>query len=174
MIYTDPFELIKSLPPGSAVYGRGGETPETLETCILIREDERQIRKIPQNPIIELRSGMWEDRICPVVVMVLLAGLPYETWWNYHQQPQGKAEIYFNDLIRQKMIPILIYDDRRQRRSVAVRNSLADSFKKYKEIISQKPAWTMKEFDSAKERLCSQYPSVTALWEALGDDFSQT
>jgi len=172
MILTDPFELIKSFPPGSALYGRAGESAETLETCILIREDETQIQKIPANPIIELRSGIWENQICPVIVMIKVAGLPYETWWNYHRDDDGDK--YFDDMILQAMIPILIYDDRRQRRSIGVRNSLAPSFKKYKETILQKSVWTMQEFDAAKEKLCGQYPSVAALWEALGADISQT
>jgi len=173
MILTDPFELIKSFPPGMALYGRAGESAENLETCILVREDEDQILKIPANPIVELRSGIWQNHVCPVIVMINLAGLPYETWWNYYQ-PEGEAEKYFDDMIRQSMIPILVYDDLQQRRSIGVRNSLASFFKKYKETILQKSVWTMKEFDAAKEKLCGQYPSVAALWEALGADISQT
>jgi hypothetical protein len=173
MILTDPFELIKSFPPGSALYGRAGESVDTLETCILIREDETQICKIPANPIVELRSGIWQNHICPVIIMVHLAGLPYETWWNYYQ-PQGEGQKYFDDMILQTMIPILIYDHRQKRRSIGIRNSLASSFKKYKEAIIQKTPWSMKDFDIAKQNICDQYPSIAALWEALGADLSQT
>jgi len=172
MILTDPFELIKSFPPGSALYVRAGESATSLETCILIREDEDQIQKIPANPIVELRSGIWENRICPVVVMIKVAGLPYETWWNYHRDDDGNK--YFDDMILQAMIPILVYDDRQQRRSIGIRNSLAPSFKKYIEAIVQKSPWSMKDFDAAKEKLCAQYLTVAALWEVLGADIFKT
>jgi hypothetical protein len=183
MILTDPFELIKSMPSGSALYGRAGfqpgemaSSPEgesaiNLETCILIREDEKQIRKIPANPIVELRSGIWENHICIVVVMIKLAGLPYETWWNYYAEGDY-GKISFDDMIRQAMIPILIYDHRERHRSIGVRNSLQLSFKKYKETIARKPAWGMKEFDAVREIIYASYPTVTKLWETLDADLS--
>jgi len=171
LILTDPFELIKSLPPGSALYGRAGESAAGMETCFLIREDEKQIRTIPENPIIELRSGIWKEPVLIVAVMVKLAGLPYETWWNYHAEGDyGKKS--FDDMIRQEMIPILIYDYKRQHRAIGVRNSLQPSFKKYKEFILQNPAWSRSDFDRAKEKICNQYASVATLWEALGVDIS--
>ncbi len=173
MILTDPFELIKAMPPGSALYGRAGESADKLETCFLIREDEKQIRKIPENPIVGLRSGMWGGPVLIVAVMVKLAGLPYETWWNYHAEDDyGKKS--FDDMIQQLMVPVLIYDDRQKRRSVGIRNSLSPFFKKYKEKILAAPAWEMKDFDAERGKIYSRYPSVAALWEALGAHLSQT
>lgn len=171
MILTDPFELIKTYPSGSALYGRTGETTDTLETCILIREDEPQIRKISANPIVELRSGLWEGKGAIIIaVMVKSAGLLYETWWNYHRDDGGDK--YFDDMIRQSMIPILVYDNHTQRRSILVRNSLAPSFKKYKGKILAATPWAMAEFDNERERIYARYPNVTALWEALGANLS--
>ncbi|OIO37211.1 MAG: hypothetical protein AUJ72_04955 [Candidatus Omnitrophica bacterium CG1_02_46_14] len=172
MILSNLIKLIKSFPPGSALYGRAGESAENLETCILIRENEDQILKIPANPVIELRSGIWPNHVYPVIVMIKLATFLYETWWNYYQ-PQGKGEKYFDDMIRQTMIPILVYDHRQQRRSIGIHNSLASSFKKCREAILRKSPWSMKDFDAAKQKLCDQYPSVATLWEALDADITQ-
>lgn len=166
MTLIDPFELIKTMPPGSASYGRAGESREKMETCFLIREDEEQIKKIPKNPVIQLRSGFWEEPVCLVTVMVMIGGLPYETWWNYHQ-PYGSGRTAFEDMIRQTMIPILVYDHREMKRSVMIRNSLAPAFRGYAEKILARPPWGMKNFDEAREEIYRKYPSVMKLWSAL-------
>ena len=168
MTITDPFEIIKAMPPGSALYGRAGQSSENLETCFLIREDEEQVRKIPENPIVELRSGFWEGPVCLVSVMIRLAGLPYETWWNYHQ-PDGFGKTAFEDMISQAMLLILVYDHRQMRRSIGVKNSLATVFREYRDRILQHPPWGMKDFDEAREKVAyAKHPSVKELWEALG------
>ena len=162
---TDPFELIKQMPAGSAVYARAGQKSDSMETCILIREDDSQIKRIRKNPIIELRSGLWESHVCVVALMVKLAGLPYETWWNYHQE--GGGEKYFEDMTRQLTLPILVYDEQSKRRSVMVRNSLSSIFRSYADKLRLKPPWSMKAFDAARDRIYDEHATVIDLWNAL-------
>lgn len=157
----------KHLQPGQAIMGRFAGPNRKLQTGIFIREDSAHIKAVPKNPTVEFRAGMFDgDLVIPVVVMLKVQGIdPYETWWNYHQT--GRGEQYFNDMISQSHVIVHFYTSSGKKRSIQVRNSLSDSFSRFKARIEQVPPWSMNQFEAERDKIYNKYPSVKALWDGL-------
>ncbi len=97
-------------------------------------------------------------------MLLRIGGEYYETWWNYHQTDGG--EIYFSDMTTQERIPILFFTPD-MTRSIAVHNSLASFFADAAQRIQAVPAWSMTDFDDARESVYARFPTVTKLWNHL-------
>jgi hypothetical protein len=167
---TDIETLVKKhMQPGQAIMGRFALPDRKLQTGFFVREDSAHIKAVPKNPTVEFRAGMFdsEGQVIPVVVMLKIQGLqePYETWWNYYQADGG--EKYFNDMISQSHVVVHLYTSSGKKRSIQVKNSLSDSFSRFKARIEQVSPWSMDKFNAERDRIYSKYPSLEAFWDGL-------
>lgn len=159
--------LIRSMPPGYMTYSRvqvpGGE----WMTALLVREDRAHVNALGSNPQIALRAGMFtEGDVLLVAIMIKVnQEPPYDTWLNYHQS--GGGQDYIDDLASQERLPILFYTEAGRKRSISIRNGLADFIATVAPALSAAPPWTMQAFDAARDRLYTRYPDQAALWRTL-------
>lgn len=163
---TNPLVAIKSAPIGSATYARG-EFDENMvkETMFLIREEPRVVQRLGENPQVILRAGQIEqDNVLLVAVLLRIGGAYYETWWNYHQTSGGAQ--YFEDMATQERIALVFFTPERTRQ-IAIRNSLAPFFASVGRAAAALPAWTMRDFDAARDKIYARFPTVTKLWNHL-------
>ena len=164
---TDAETVIKTLPPGSMIYGRVKQSLGTpWQTVFYIREDSEHIEAIPPNPPIEMRSGVMEERgVVLIPILIKLNDELYECWLNYCTQGGKEA---LQALASQEQNVVLIFKDKgKQERSIGFNNSCKNTFALILEGVSKKPTWQMKEFDAAKENLYRWFPKIKDLWREL-------
>lgn len=158
--------LVKSLPPGSAVFGRFGLMPDSrMETGFFVREDKYRIAAIPSLPNIFFKAVMFENQgIIPVVVMIKIEGIgsPYDTWWNFQTEGVGK---YFDDMISQDHVLVHLYSEQKRDKSIKVINSLKEPFERFRERIIQAGPWTTDQFIYEHRKICKKYQSVQEMWD---------
>lgn len=170
MTMVDPLDVLRRMPPGSALYSRE-ILSDRWEVAWLIREETKRIKQLGDNPEIEFRAGViYQNNIALIPVLVRIGPGTheniYETWINIHQPEDGFR--YVRDLSTQDRIVIHLYGDRcKLERSLKVSNQL--------EIFSQNIAflhgtapWSMSAFDTAREKIYEKYPDVVSLWNSLG------
>jgi hypothetical protein len=167
--YTDPETIIIAAPAGSAIYGRVSIDGAPMRTVLMIREDDARINALGSAPAIRLKFATFDaGAVVPAVLMIGIAGGElYETWWNYHQ-PGGIGATHFADMSTQADVPVLFYDARGRRRAITVRNRLQRAFANATAQIEALPAWSMQDFDTAREGVYARYPDVRDLWRAIG------
>jgi hypothetical protein len=166
-VNADPFELVKRLMPGLMIYGRAKEKAEDDWTIIfLIREEEKYIKRLKYNPVLQVRMGLYDVNGVMPVVLMLKAGedMLYDGWLNYHS-PDGEENI--RCLMRQERLIFQFYDRYECRRTLAAENSIKEIMHDQVEEIKKCRPWSMKAFDRAKERLYEIYPTGQALWENM-------
>ena len=166
---TDPQIVIKAAPAGSAIYGRVSIDGAPMRTVLMIREDDAQISALGSAPSIRLKFATFDaGQVAPAVLMIGIAGGElYETWWNYHQR-DGIGTAHFADMSTQDDVPVLFYDATERRRAIVVRNRLQRAFANAVAQIEALPAWSMEDFDAARENVYARYPEVRDLWRAIG------
>jgi len=162
----DPQKIILQSPPGTAIYASVFRPEQHID--FLIREESKIIQNRLKNPIITVRPGLLiQNNIAVVVVMFQLGSEPeqiFETWWNYYQKEGGK---YFRGMAIQDNIAFHLYGDTKKvEKSIQIPNSLQGFFQQIEEI-KELPPWSMQEFDEERERIYQQYPTPSALWDAL-------
>ena len=112
-----------------------------------------------------------EILLIPIVVRVGLEVQEHlwESWLNVHQgEPEGGL-VYLQDLARQDRLTLHWYGDHRTReRSLVVSNQLRAFAQQAMSEAEQYQPWPMLAFDRARAQLEQRYPSVLALWQALG------
>jgi hypothetical protein len=165
---TDAETLIKTAQPGLMLYGRVKQSiSDPWKTVFYIREDDEHIKAIPKNPPVELRIAvMKEDDVLLMPTLIRLNNTLYETWFNY--ETVGKLSIA--DLTQQDMMILLIFGDKRQQeRSIAFKNSVRATFDSFLQIRreSKIPSWTLSEFDAAREKVYTKFPTPKALWNEI-------
>lgn len=160
-----PFQFIKLIDPPDATYARGEFDENMVKyTMLLVRETLKAVERLGEHPIIELRAGLLlEQQVLLAIVMLRINGTYYETWWNYHQ-PAGRVE--FDDMSKQELLPILFFTPELAR-SIAIRNSLAPFFQAAVEELAKTTAWSMSEFDEARQRIFDRFPTETKMWNHL-------
>ncbi len=132
------------------------------ETALLVRETPDYVGKLGKNPVIELRAGMLIES--GVALTALLMGIGddlYEAWFNYHA-----AQESFADMATQERIVIAFYTPSKARQ-IAISNNLRGFFEDAISKARTLRRWTMRDFDSAREKVYSKYPQVTDLWDAI-------
>jgi hypothetical protein len=171
MQMADPQQLIASAPPGTMIYALGeGDGPEV---ALLIREEPARVRGFGPSPRVELRLGLYiEGNVALIPLMVGVGSGErqelYETWINAHQLGGGWPGV-LRCLEAQGVIRLLFFGDGGSReRAVGVPNRLGPSVAQIREQVARLPEWSMGAFDTARERIYQRYPSVKALWGALG------
>lgn len=165
-MFADPFELIKSFPPGMASIGRAKEKPDHPWTSIfLVREEEKYIRGLGKYPQIEVKTALVAENNVAAVFVQFRINMDwdylYDCWVNCHAP--GNEDI-LSDFSRQNIFVFKFFDSRQDRRTVAIPNHLKGVFAGYAEAIGKLPPWSMQEFDALKERIYSRYPTGRDMW----------
>jgi hypothetical protein len=161
--------LITHAPPSTMIYSRFVAGDQKIwETGLLIREDAEHIEKLPRNPVIEVRAGLFiEGGVQILAIMVKAVGVLYETWFNYHQRGMDTDE-YLHDWATQESLAVIVYGQKGRERSIRIRNPLVDIATKAQKRLQQAEPWSMEDFDAARGRLYDRYPTADDLWIALG------
>lgn len=163
MIFTDPFELIKTVQPGLMFYGFGGETETNKNLFYLIKEEDKYIKKIGYNPVFQLRVGAFVMNNVIAVCMMMrvnnIEDMTYDSWFNFNAIEGQKT---FDAMISQNKLIFKFYNSSECKRTVVINNSLKSYFKNIK--INHK--WTMQEFDTVKNKIYDMY-SPNQLWNCL-------
>lgn len=166
-------DAIKGAPPGMMIYARVSiDTAGAWETAFLIREEQKYVRAFGQHPAVEMRAGlMYEDahpgrRVALVPVMLRIgAGKDaqlYECWFNYF----GGNTDSFLDLAAQSHFAIAFFTPERSK-GVRVKNGMQELFTRALAALAPAPAWSMGDFDAAREKIYRAYPAPYDLWRAL-------
>lgn len=166
---SDSETVIKSSPPGTMIYGRVKQSLDApWQTVFYIREDKQYLRWLTPNPIVEMRAGVEQvDNVFLVPLMVKVGGETYESWLNYHATG-GHGAGGLQDLAIQEQNFLLFFGDSGEReRSIGFRNSCKKTFALILEGIKNKSAWSMQDFNQAREQLYKKYPTLQKLWASL-------
>jgi hypothetical protein len=93
----------------------------------------------------------------------------FETWLNFHApRLDGSKGDYLETLCKQDQIPILFYVGSGRERSIQITNSLLKpTWSMMLAQVSQMSAWSMRDFDLARDLVVRQYPTVVSLWNSL-------
>jgi hypothetical protein len=161
--------LLRKMPPGSALFARGRIDGGNWEVAWLVREESARLAKLGARPEIEFRGGVLEEghvALIPVLVRVgpVAAESIYETWVNQHAEGGGILET----LADQAGLVIRLYGDGcRLVRTLVVSNQLQAFARHALDRIATFDAWSMEQFDRAREEVHGRYPQVWNLWQAL-------
>ena len=169
MELTDAETVIKRARAGTMIYGRVKTAADaTWQTVLYIREDNQQIKAVPPNPTVEMRAGVMDVAgVILIPILIKIAGELYESWLNYHATG-GSGQAALQELATQEQNVVLFFGDSlKQDRSIGFRNSCAKTFALVLEGLKNKPAWTMQEFDQARDQIYTDYPSIEDLWREL-------
>lgn len=170
MKMVDPLQVLRQMPPGSALYSRE-LLSDRWEVAWLIREETERIKKLGDNPEVEFRAGLiYQDEVALIPVLVRIGPETresiYETWINVHQPEDGFR--YLRDLSAQDRIVLHLYGDGcRLERTLKVSNQLQGFILETLNRIKNVPPWPMLAFDAAREKLYKRFPDVLLLWKAL-------
>jgi len=142
-------------------------------TALAVREDWDHAGALPEGPYVETRSGLFLRKgVALIPLLVRVEGETYEAWINAHN-PVCRGEI--SDLCDQQDFPIMVFVDSTQPvRVMGLPNPLRAAFKRYAEEVAKLDPWSMEAFDAEKAGICAEYPSVQALWEALGQPIDRS
>ncbi len=165
-----PESVIKGLPPGTMIYARVTLNGKDV-TAFLIREESSRIARWKRRKAqVQLRAARLSiGDVLPVVFMARLGDEIYETWLNVHQEG-GDGFGYLRDLATQDQVHFILYGDGGRREGkVSVLNSIQEFARNTLKELQESPAWSMKDFDAAREHIYKKHPSVADLWKALGE-----
>lgn len=178
----DPFVLIASSQPGSAIFSRVQITPGLWETAWLIREESGRFKALGPSPAVSFRAGLIVRDAVGLIPILVRVGPEepervYETWLNVHQGGPDGGKRYLEDLATQDRLVVLLFGDQgRKERALRVSNQLMDFARKALEEgggLATLPPWPMDAFDAARQGVYERYPTVWELWKAL-DQFSRS
>ena len=170
MTMIDPLNVLRQMPPGSALYSRE-LLSDRWEVAWLIREETKRINQLGKNPEVEFRAGIYEyDGVMLIPVLVRIGPETresvYETWINIYQDGDGFK--YLNDLFLQDRIVVHLYgNDCTLERSLVVSNQLQGFITAIIGLIEEIPPWPMSAFDAARKKLYNRYPDVLSLWNTF-------
>lgn len=166
--------FIKSQEPGTAIFGRFSMTlDEELETGFFIREEKKHIDTVPGVPDVYFKAVMFENNgIIPVAVLIRIEGIvkPYDTWWNFQAK---RVREYFDDIISQDHVIAHLYSDQKREKSIKVKNTLQEPFKKFKEKIIQTEPWVTDQFIHEYKEIRKKYQNVLNMWNLLSKPNSE-
>lgn len=164
--------IIKNSKPGIMLYTTViPKDTKRQEFCLVIREESRYLKKLRNNPVFQIRTGLFNMNnvlIMPILVLVNRNfDMLYECMFNYYQESGGHN---FIDLLsNQKRILVSFFnDDGKIERKIALNNNLKN-INEIKNLLNNYPAWSMKEFDIAKSELYKKYGSPQELWYAMSE-----
>ena len=115
------------------------------------------MKKLSSQPEVEFRAALlWEAGVGLLLVLVRIgpaADGVYETWLNEHAPGQSGT---LATLAEQSRLVVRLYGNKSELERILVVSNRLDNFARQAlaEIIAR-PAWTMQEFDQAREQLLS-------------------
>ena len=162
----EPIKSILQSPPTTAGFARFRESSGNAIVGLIIHEDERHIRRLPDEVSPDVRSGLFvRSNVGLVTVMLSVAGEIYETWWNFHVPVIQQC---FYDVIRQERLPVVFYCGTADpARLIWTHNVLRDRFAAITKSLQEIQPWPMDAFDMARNQLYREYPTPQALWGKL-------
>ena len=166
----NPEAVIKRAPPGTMIYARVTLYGKDV-TAFLIREESARIARWHRERVqVQLRAAVLPvGDVVPAVFMVRLGDEIYEAWLNVHQRGMD-GFVPLRDLARQDEVHFILYGDGGERGGkISVLNSIQGFAKEALTTLRSSPAWSMEDFDAAREQIYREHPTVADLWEALGE-----
>ena len=93
---TDPVTLLRTMPPGSMLYGGVRLDEGEWETALYGKEERKFLKRLGENPTLDIRSGLFQGPdVWPGVVMLSPVGhtkaMLYESWLNWHAPEQQET-----------------------------------------------------------------------------------
>lgn len=166
--FIDAEQWIQKADPGTMVYARFQTDAATWQTGFLVREEPKYVKAFGQHPIVAMRSGLMQEGKVALVATLFRIGAGkdaqfYETWWNWHG-PENRESFY--DIASQERIGIFFFTPGRER-AIQVSNAFRDLFMRAITSISAMPAWSMSDFNQARDGIYARYPGVQVLWNNL-------
>lgn len=162
---------LQETPTGAAFFARQQLNDGPFQIAWFVREQVEWIEQLGPDPEVEFRASMRIERlreypvaVIPVLLRVGATGSVniYETWIN----PLASAALEL--LICQRQIDVHLYGDHCHLvRSLSVPNTLQGFAEKALSTLSRLPYWGMRQFDTARSRICERYSSIEALWAML-------
>jgi len=166
----DPIELLRTMPPGSALYARERIDTGAWEVAWLVREETKRIQALGKSPAVSFRAGLWPfDNVMLIPVLVQVGPETpetiYESWINVHATGQQNP---LEDLAMQPRIVVHLYGDACQLvRSLTVSNQLQMFAREALLKLRDGQPWSMQAFDAAREEIYAKHATVWDLWQAL-------
>jgi hypothetical protein len=170
-VLENALDVLRQMPPGTALYAREHVDAGAWETAWLIREETARIARLGKQPDVELRTGVIEQNGILLIPVLLSIGptspeAVFETWINAYQARAKAASL--EDLAIQPRIIVHLYGNGcRLERSLTVSNQLQVFARETLARLKVTEPWDMGEFDAARKRLYTSYLHVFDLWKAL-------
>lgn len=172
MIRTDALTLIRSAPAGMALYGRERIDSGASEVAWYLREESARIAALGVGPEIEVRGHVIEYARVLLIPILIRIGEErqeniWETWLNA-QQPENAGIDALSDLSTQpRLVLHFVGDSGAIDRSLTRSNAIQSLARDVLVRLGRYPAWSMEQFDAARDRIYTRYPSVLDLWRAI-------
>jgi hypothetical protein len=163
----DAANWIKNAEPGTMAYAMQQTAVDgPWQIGFLIREQKWRVQGLGQNPDVELRCGVFEqDGVLLVVVLAKISGELYETWFNYHQT-SDLGDPYFRAMIDQPTLTIAFFTPD-PTKMIAINNRTGNLFVQALEKVQALRPWSMHQFDTARDKVYTHYPTVAKLWKEI-------
>ncbi len=166
-----PFHvLINRSAPGTMVqhlYSMGGS--EGWLAGLAVRDDPATLARLPKRVDIHSRGALIQvEHIHLILLMLQIQGGPiYETFVSVQHEDSPE---FIARMVVQEAFSILIFDGIAVQpvRAFVTPNGFQRLFEQIQLEYLHWPMWEFHEFDEAKASLYARYPTVEALWQALG------
>ncbi len=136
---------------------------------LAVRENASILPRLPKRVDIHSRGALIQvGHVRLILLMLQIQGGPiYETFVS--AQHEDSPEFIIR-MAEQEAFSILMFDgvDVQPVRAFVTPNGFQRLFASIRQEYLHWPAWQFQEFDEAKESLYTRYPTVEALWQALG------
>ncbi len=163
-------ELINQSLPGTMVqhlYSLNGG--EGWLAGLAVREDSATLARLPKRVDIHSRGALIQVEHVHLILLMLQiqGGLIYETFVSIQHEDSPE---FIARMAAQEAFSILMFDGVGVQpvRAFITPNGFQRLFERIQQEVPRWPAWEFQEFDAAKESLYARYPSVEAVWQALG------
>lgn len=164
-----PREITEEMPATVGIYLKtfvaiDGSTEETI---FVLKEKDIVAPVLIKMPC-QIKHGLFQiDQVLLVVVMFYIWNTIYEIWWNYYET-DGEGTECFGDIATQDYFRIFFVTEKKRILGGTQRkNELKETFRKYLAVLKKATAWSMRDFDRAKEEMYRRFPSKESLWKAL-------
>lgn len=169
MTVVDPFEMIKKVPAGLMLVGRGGPSLNSMKTIFLIQEENKYMKQLPKyNPLVQIRLGDFStyDARALLFMAKFESNMLYDGWLNYYDY-KGRRDKMFRDLSTQEELIFRFYTGDRDVRTIAIPNTIQDRFTQHVEENKKMNPWEMGQFDEIKHSVYAKFPTGNELWQTL-------
>ncbi len=166
-----PFhELINRSEPGTMVQHLYSlNSGEGWLAGLAVREDPATLAHLPKRVDIRSRGAIIQvEHVHLILLMLQIQGGPiYETFVSAQHEDSPE---FITRMAAQEAFSILMFDGVTVQpvRAFVTPNGFQRLFASIQQEYLQWPEWEFHEFDQAKENLYARYPTVEALWQALG------